>query len=144
MLLFTTLELGPAPPKGTQFWSHFGDMVCQSNEKRRFQKCPQNQFRKTLKTSPKTGGGVIVTFGFFFLALDPPWSHFAAGTLLDLNASLFWLRFDPKIMFCRPRSHFFTKLSVVVSGCFLGRVHRAVQIVLEKIARVPHSLRMLF
>ena len=38
----------------------------------------------------------------------------------------------PKSMFCGPCIHYFRKLFVVASGCFLGRVHRGVQIATEK------------
>ena len=33
LLLFTTLELGPASQKGTPFWYHFGDLFCSKNKK---------------------------------------------------------------------------------------------------------------
>ena len=32
--LFTTLELGPTPQKGTPFWIHFGDLFCQKKRKK--------------------------------------------------------------------------------------------------------------
>ena len=93
--LFTTLELGPTPQKGTPFWSHFGDLFSQKHEKKGFQKSPQNHSQKTLKMGPKqgVGGGLFYTFGLFlsfFWALNPARTHFAAGTLLDVHFSLFW------------------------------------------------------
>ena len=87
LLLFTTLELGPASQKGTPFWSHFGDLFCQKNEKRGFQKSPKNQSQKTLKMGPKLGG--VLIFLSFFWALNPARTHFAAGTLLDVHFSPF-------------------------------------------------------
>ena len=67
-----------------------------------------------------------------FSPLDPARTHFAAGTLLDLDFSSFWLRFEPQ-------KHVFWLLGslpwgafVVVSGCFLGTVHGGAQIVPEK------------
>ena len=86
--LFTTLELGSTPQKGTPFWLYFGDLFCQKNEKRGFQKSPQNQFQKTLKMGPKQGG-VNSDFLVFFWGLNPARTHFAAGTLLDLYFSVF-------------------------------------------------------
>ena len=53
LLLFTTLELGPTPQKGTPFWYYFGDLFSQKNEKRGFQKRPKNQSPKTLKMGSK-------------------------------------------------------------------------------------------
>ena len=90
LLLFTTLELGPTSQKGTPFWSHFGDLFCQKNGKRGFQKRPKNQSQKTFKMGPKLGGGAYFTLLVFFWALKPARTHFAAGTLLDLHFSLFW------------------------------------------------------
>ena len=55
LLLFTTLELGPTSQKGTPFWSHFGDLFSQKNEKRGFQKSPKNHSQKTLKMGPQWG-----------------------------------------------------------------------------------------
>ena len=55
LLLFTTLELGPRSQKGTPFWSHFGDLFSQKNEKRGFQKSPKNHSQKTLKMGPHWG-----------------------------------------------------------------------------------------
>ena len=49
LLLFITLELGPTSQKGTPFWSHFGDLFSQKNEKRGFQKSPKNHSQKTFK-----------------------------------------------------------------------------------------------
>ena len=64
--LFTTLELGPTPQKGTPFWLYFGDLFSQKNEKRGFQKRPKNQSQKTLKMGPKLGGGgSFYVFGRF-------------------------------------------------------------------------------
>ena len=65
LLLFTTLELSPTSQKWTPFWVHFGDLFSQKNEKRGFQKSPENQPPKTLKMGPKQGG-VNQTLGFFF------------------------------------------------------------------------------
>ena len=67
--LFTTLELGPASQRGTPFWSHFGDLLCQKNEKRGFQKSLKNKFQKTLEMGPKPGGGDNFRS---FLPLNPP------------------------------------------------------------------------
>ena len=61
--LFTTLELGPTSQKGTPFWSHFGDLFCQKNEKRGFQKRTKNQSQKIFKMGPKQGGGVKPSLG---------------------------------------------------------------------------------
>ena len=47
-------------------------------------------------------------------------------------------------MFLGPWIRFFGELFVVVSGCFLGRVHGGAQIVPEKIAGVSPCLRMFF
>ena len=55
LLLFTALELGPRSQKGTPFWSHFGDLFSQKNEKRGFQKSPKNHSQKTLKMGPHWG-----------------------------------------------------------------------------------------
>ena len=66
LLLFTTLELGPTLQKGTPFWSHFGDLFCQKNEKRGFLKRPKNQSPKTLKMGPKLGGAILIFLGAFF------------------------------------------------------------------------------
>ena len=65
LLLFTTLELGPTSQKGTPFWSYFGDLFSQKNEKRGFQKRPKNQSPKTLKMGPKQGGGYLRVLGLF-------------------------------------------------------------------------------
>ena len=56
---------------------------------------PEMSSKKTLKTGPKLGGGYL-TFLSAFWALKPARTRFAAGTLLDLDFSLFWLRFDPQ------------------------------------------------
>ena len=64
MLLFITLELGPASQKGTPFWVYFGDLFSQKNEKRGFLKRPKNQSQKTFKMGPKQGG-VFDLFGCF-------------------------------------------------------------------------------
>ena len=53
LLLFTTLELGRASQKETQFWDHFGDRVCKKNEKRGFQKIIKNHVKKTLQSGPQ-------------------------------------------------------------------------------------------
>ena len=87
LLLFTALQLGPTPQKGTPFWLYFGDLFSQKNEKRGFQKRPKNQSPKTLKMGPKQGGLIFLDV---FWALNPARTHFAAGTLLDLYFSLFW------------------------------------------------------
>ena len=65
VLLFITLQLGPTSQKGTPFWSHFGDLFCQKNEKRGFQKRPKNQSPKTVKMGPKLGGGNLGILGSF-------------------------------------------------------------------------------
>merc|ERR1712078_582005 len=62
LLLVITLQLGPTPQKGTPFWSHFGDLFCQKNEKRGFRKRPKNQSQKTFKTGSKLGGWLILQF----------------------------------------------------------------------------------
>ena len=84
-----------------------------------------------VKMGPKLGGVLFTVLGLFW-ALNPARTHFAAGTLLDLDFSPFWLRFEPQ-------KHVFGLLGslpwgafVVVSGCFLGTVHRGAQIVPEK------------
>ena len=63
MLLVTTLELGTTPQKGTPFCLYFGDLFSQKNEKRGFQKRPQNQSQKIFNMGPKQG--------FFFTVLGP-------------------------------------------------------------------------
>ena len=63
LLLFTTLELGPTSQKGTLFWSHFGDLLGQQNEKRGFQKDPKNQLQKSFKKGPKQGVVLISSVG---------------------------------------------------------------------------------
>ena len=65
LLLFTTLELGPTPQKGTPFWFYFGDLFSQKNEKRGFLKRPKNQSQKTFKMGPKQGGVKLGLFGLF-------------------------------------------------------------------------------
>ena len=71
MLLFTTLELGPTSQKGTPFWVHFGDLFSKKNEKRGFQKRPENQSPKTLKMGPKPGGGAYLREMANFLTSEP-------------------------------------------------------------------------
>ena len=94
--LFTTLELGPTSQKGTPFWSHFGDLFSQKNEKRGFQKRPKNQSPKTLKMGPKQGGGVFQTFGSFLRSepcSDPLCCWNAPGPLFFIILASLFLHF---------------------------------------------------
>ena len=56
LLLFITLELGPMPQKGTPFWSHFGDLFCEKNEKRGSRKVLKISTKKHSKWGPNWGG----------------------------------------------------------------------------------------
>ena len=56
LLLFTTLELGPTSQKGTPFWSRFGDLFCQKNEKRGSRKVLKITPKKHSKWVPSRGG----------------------------------------------------------------------------------------
>ena len=93
LLLFTTLELGPTSQKGTPFWSHFGDLFSQKNEKRGFQKRPKNQSQKTFKMGPKQGGGNLRLLVLFLTSepcSDPLCCWNAPGPLFfTILASLF-------------------------------------------------------
>ena len=111
-MLFITLELGPTSQKGTPFWCHFGDLFCQENEKRGFQKSPKNHSQKTLKMGPKQWGeGGNLRKICLFSTLNPARTQFAAGKLLDLDFSSFWLRFDPQ-------KHVFGPLNSLLWGAF--------------------------
>ena len=67
-----------------------------------------------------------------FWALKPARTHFAAGTLLDLDFSSFWLRFEAQKYVFGPLGSLPWGAFVAVSGCFLGTVHGGAQIVQEK------------
>ena len=107
------------------FWNQF----YQKHKKREFQRSPKHQIKKTHKMGPKVGGGDLFGSG---PCSKPLLTTFAAGMLLDLDFHNFDFVLTPKSMFCGPCIHYFRKLFVVASGCFLGRVHRGVQIVPEK------------
>ena len=92
--------------------------------------------RKVPKITPKKHSKWVPNRGGYFLEksslLDPARTHFAAGTLLDLDFSSFWLRFEPQ-------KHVFGPLDSLLWGAFccclwicLGRVHGGAQIVPEK------------
>ena len=94
LLPFTTLGLGPAPQKGTPFWSHFGDRFHQKNRKRGFQTKKQQKH-----ISNKHSKWVPNIVFFSFLLFD--FGALLQGTASDTNSrisslSQYWLRFEPQ------------------------------------------------
>ena len=131
MLLFTTLELGPTPQKGTPFWFYFGDLFSQKNEKRGFLKRPQNQFPKTIKMGPKLGGG-FEEIGLFlgsetcsdplccYNAPEPPFFTILASLFLHFCVAA---RYQEQLFLPSPspnwgevRLHFFISLPPKLGG----------------------------
>ena len=127
MPLFTTLELGPTSQKGTPFWSHFGDLFSQKNEKRGFQKRPQNQSPKTLKMGPKLV--FFYVFGLFFaskLCSDPLCCWNAPGPgFFTILASLFphfcvAARYQEQLFFLPPPNWGGGQKAPILGGELLG------------------------
>ena len=131
-MLFTTLELGPAPQKGTHVGPILGTCFVKKTKKGGSRNVLKISSKKHSKRVPYRRGVYFLLLGVFFWL----WTLLGATLLLERSWTSIFHYFGfvltPKIMFCGPWIHFFRKLFVVVSGCFLGRVHRGVQIVPEK------------
>ena len=93
---------------------------------------PQKSVPKNTRNGSQTGGGLFLVFWVFFCL----WTLLGPRLLLERSwTSIFHhLGFvlSPNNMFWCPWIRLFRVLFVVVSGCFLGRVHGGAQIVPEE------------
>ena len=102
-----------------QLWHHQIQYILRSNDNKmnkKYVKQPTYLYPMKMETNFKSRMGpnlveALLIVLRLFSPLDPARTHFAAGTLLDLDFSSFWLRFEPQ-------KHVFGSLDSFLWGAF--------------------------